>query len=59
MKLSSEELYEWAIRFIGTVDYDIEKECQYNLDEEGEDDLVDEMISQIGNFIQFLKIKGE
>lgn len=59
MELSSEELYEWAIRFIGTVDYDIEKECQYNLDEEGEDDLVDEMISQIGNFIQFLKIKGE
>ena len=51
-KLTNEELAEWAIKFIGTVDYDIQKECQYNLDEDGEDILVEEMLEMIESFVE-------
>ena len=41
--ISSEDLDELALRVIGIVDYDIEKECRNNIEEEGEDQLVMEM----------------
>ena len=49
--LTDEELTEWAIRFIGTVDYDIEKECRYNLEEDGEDSLIKDMKRMIDHFM--------
>lgn len=53
--LSSEELEKWAIRFIGVVDYDIEKECTYNIEDEGEDSLVVEMMDFILHFMKEVK----
>lgn len=50
--MNDEELTEWAIGFIGVVDYDIEKECRNNLEEFGEDELVDEMKSYILKFVE-------
>ena len=50
-ELTEQELTEWAIRFIGEVDYDIQKECQYNLDEYGKDGLVEDMKRMIDHFM--------
>lgn len=36
-----------ALRLIGTVDYDIEKEVTWNLEEDGYDDLLNEMKQQV------------
>lgn len=54
-ELSSEEVQDWVVRFIGTVDYDIEKEVVWNLENRGEDTLYDEMCNTIESFMVFLK----
>lgn len=41
--ISDEDLEKLAIIAIGIVDYDTEKECLYNLEEDGTDPLVDQM----------------
>ncbi len=54
-ELSGEEVQDWVVRFIGTVDYDIEKEVVWNLENEGEDSLYDDMCDTIESFMIFLK----
>lgn len=43
MEEDDQKLTEWALRVIGAVDYDIEKEVTYNIEEFGKDDLVEEV----------------
>ena len=57
-ELAPEEVEEWAIRFIGAIDYDIEKECKCNLEEFNEDSLVDDVVNQMESFMRFLSEKS-
>ena len=55
MKVTSERLERWALDLIGAVEYDIEKECRNNLQDEGEDSIVDEVMSYLESIIYVIE----
>lgn len=46
-QMSQAELEEFALALIGIVDYDIEKECDNSIAEDGYDLTVDEIIAKL------------
>lgn len=53
------DLQEMALAIIGEVDYDIEKECQMNIEETGSDMMVDGVVYQLEMIIAEAKREVE
>lgn len=49
--LTREKLEQVAYQIIGIIDYDIQKECEYNMIEDGEDDLITEVTDFLERFL--------